>query len=378
MSLPQPRLVIEYLTQNTSTFGALVSDGFVWDAVKVGWSWYSRYPAKAFFTLRQGSLNNARLVPLKTHIRIWYVNEVTGYGPVLVFAGRLGEPDSTGSDVVWEAWGYLADLSLSRSGYRVLYPTKMIGTEIAAVEWGLAKAATYSLLSHVATGTFENPLGSDGSTPIKTDTRFGVIDTPRLLLLFDLSEIGRANTVNNCTFEITRSTTPTFNFWKNRGSAYTAKRLCYPNGSVTDYRFSPGFRSLRNDLATIGTTAGGGAAEVVATDAASMAEYGRRQDVFTIKTLAGIAGAATEADAQKAITERAVKEATSLQKSLQLDVRTSVFEPFDGWDLEDTITVQLKRGRDNLNGTYRIVGVRGIQNPAGYDQQLVLTLPTAA
>lgn len=378
MRLPQPRLVIEYLTQNTSTYGPSATDGIIFDAVKVGWSWYSRYPAKAFFTLRQGSPTNARLLPLKHHIRIWYVNEVTGYGPVLVFAGRLGEPDSTGHDVIWEAWSYLADLSLSRTGYRVLYPDKKIGTEIAGIEWGLAKAQTFTLMGHVGTGTIEDPLGTDGTTPIKTDTRFGVIDVSRLLLMFDLSEIGRANTANNCTFEVSRSTTPLFNFWKNKGSLVTARRLCYPNGLVSDYRFAPGFRSLRNDLATIGSTAGGGAAEVVATDETNALEYGRRQDVFTIKTLSGLAGAATESDAQKAITERAVKEATNLQKQLQLDVRASVMEPFDGWDIEDTIRVQLKRGKDTLDNDYRIIGVRGMQGPMGYDQQIIVTLPTAA
>jgi hypothetical protein len=233
------------------------------------------------------------------------------------------------------------------------------------------------LLNFVATGTIQDPLGTDAVTVIKTDTRFGVLDVPRLLLFFDMTEIGRANTVNNVTFEITREAPFTFNFWKNRGSAFTAQRLSFP-GNCLDYTFNPGFSALRNDLATVGTTIAGGATEIVKTDEANAAIYGRRQDVFTIKTLSGLAGAATETDAQTAITARAVKEATTLQKSIALDLRPGQFEPFNGWDIEDTIRVQVKRGRDNIDASYRIIGMRAIQDQHGYHPTILVQLPTQA
>lgn len=374
MGIPNPRLTIEYFTNNSSTFGPSTLDGVIHDASAVGWSWYSRYPSNCFFTLPQTSIHNARLNPLLTHVKVTYVNDATGYSKV-VFAGRLSEPDESGEDVIWTAWSYLAELSLSRTGYRTLYQDKLLGTEIAGVEWGLAKAATYSLFGHVATGTIENPLALDGSTAIKTDARFGVIDVPRLLLMFDLTEIGRANTLNNVTFEITRET-PTFNFWKNRGSAITGKELIYP-GNVRDFRFVPGFASLRNDLATVGTSAGGGAAEIIKTDEVSAAAYGRRQDVFTIKTLSGIVGAATESDAQVAITERAVKEATQLSRNISVDVRSDLWEPFDGWEIEDTVPVSITRGRTVIDAAYRVVGARGVMDAQGYHPSIVLQLPTA-
>ena len=114
------------------------------------------------------------------------------------------------------------------------------------------------------------------------------------------------------------------------------------------------------------------------TDELNAEEFGRRQDVFSIKTLSGIAGAPTEQDAQTAITQRAVKEAVTLARALQLDVRSNLIPPFEGWDLEDTVRVQIKRGRDNIDAEYRIIGVRGMAGPTGYDQQLVVALPTAA
>jgi hypothetical protein len=384
VGIPNPRVAIEYLTNDSTTFGPKDLDGLILGAAKVGWAWYSRFPATAFFTLRQDDPHNLRLLPLLHHIRIHYINDKTGY-TAEVFNGRLIEPDTTVDDAVWEAFNYQAELALSRTAYRTLYPTKLLGTEVASPEWAAAKAATYSLFGHVDTGTIEDPLGSDGITPIRTDARFGVVDVPRLLFFFDLCEIGRANTANNVTFDITRTRTAgkhQFRFRKNAGSLLTTRRLTFP-GNVRDYRYVPGYRQLRNDLATIGTTSAGGATEIVKTietssDGPGSAQvYGRRQDVFTIKTLSGLAGAATEFDAQTAITARAVREATNLSRDLALDLRPDFFEPFDGWDLEDTVRVQLERGRDHIDADYRIVGIRGQLDELGYRQQLIVTLPTA-
>lgn len=378
MGIPNPRLVVEYLTNNGTTFGPATLDGIITKGSKVGWSWYSRFPATAFFTLPQNDPDNARILPLRHHVRIHYVNDASGYSAE-VFNGRIVEPSSAVDDVVWTALNYQAELSLSRTAYRTLYPMKLIGSEIAGPEWALAKAAAYSLFGHVTTGTIEDPLGSDGATPIRTDTRFGVVDVPRLLFMFDLCEIGRANTANNVTFGITRTRSAgahVFNFLKNAGSLYAGKRLTFP-GNIRAYTYIPGFRALRNDLATIGTTSAGGATEIVKTDEANAAIYGRRQDVFTIKTLSGLAGAASEADAQVAITDRAVREATNLSRDLQLEVQTDQFEPFNGWDIEDTVRVQILNGRDSIDADYRIVGVRGQMDATGYRQQLIVTLPTA-
>lgn len=376
MGLPNPRFVIEYFDNDPATYGPRTLKGVIHDAVKVGWSWYSRFPANAFFTVRQGSVHNSRLSPLLTHIRITYINDATGYTAV-VFTGRLSDPDESSEDVVWTAWNYLAELSLSRTGYRTLYQVKNIGTEIAAIEWGLAKSAVYSLFGHVVTGTIEDPLGTDGVTVIQTDNRFGVIDVPRLLLLFDLTEIGRANTVNNVTFGISRTSPFTFTFLKNAGANKPTRRLTFPY-VVRDFRHVPGFAALRNDLATIGTSAGGGAVEIIKTDEANALTYGRRQDVFAIKTLAGIVGAANEADAQQSVTARAVKEASQLSRNLSLDVRPDLWEPFDGHDLEDTVRVQLQRGRTVIDADYRIVGERGTLDEHGYKPQILVQLPTAA
>lgn len=387
--LPFPRLVIEVFSDDATTHGPSTLKAVLTTARKIGWSWYSRFPSSCFFTLPQQDAANLDIVPGLDHVRCWYVNDATGYGPVLVFNGRIGDPNESGDDVVWTAWSYIAELALSRTGYEVYYKGKQIA-DVVTDEWSRdeasgkfadygAKVRTKSLLKHVATGTIQNPKAADGTSEMLTDPAFGVIDTPRLLLFFDLTEIGRANTTQNTTFEISRSTTPTFNFWRDRGSAVATQRLTYP-GVIRDFRYIPGVIDIRNDLATIGQKKGKNV-EIVAeetTGTYGTDSFGRRQDMFSIKTLSGypkLASDASKSSAQVSITKRAVKEATQPTRALQLDVRADLFEPFDGWDIEDTIPVQISTGRTSIDRSYRIVGARGILDARGYRQNLFLTVP---
>lgn len=388
--LPHPRLVVEVLS-DSATHGPSTVKAILHDAIKIGWSQYSRFPSSAFFTLPQRSVHNATIVAGLDHIRVWYVNDAVGYGPELVFAGRVGDPNESGDDVIWTAWSYVAELALSRTGYEVYYKSKQIAT-VVTDEWSRdeasgkfanygAKARGDSLLAHVATGTIQNPKASDGSAEMLTDPSFGVIDVPRLLLMYDLSEIGRANTTQNVTFEITHALSPTFNFWRNRGSLVTGAVLTYP-GIIKDYRYVPGVLDIRNDLATIGTKKGKNVEVVseVTSGTYGITSFGRRQDTFAIKTLSGypkLGSDASKSSAQVSITQRAAKEAASLTRALQLDVRHQFFLPFDGWDIEDTIPVEISEGRTALDAAYRIVGVRGILDGSGYRQTLFLNVPTA-
>ncbi len=409
--VPFANLFIEILSNETTNFGPTDAHGrtgatararrVIHDARNIGWSWYSRFPSNAFFTLPQDSIHNLDLHPGLDHVRIWYANESTGYGPILVFNGRLGDPSESGDDVVWTAWSYLAELSLSRTGYNILYKHKLIG-DIVENEWhgtqapitGTAKypsAAdpgpygarnkTGSLLGHVTTGTIQTPRNSTNGYDVRTDAQFGVMDVPRLLLFFDLTEMGRANTTQNTVMEISRSTTPTFNFWKDKGSALTGQQLMFP-GNVLDFRYTPGVMGIRNDLATIGTKHSR-ATEIVerlSSGTYGYTNFGRRQDTFPIKTLAGYGHIDDEATgkfkAQTQITKSAVRQSTQLTKQIQVDIRPDTLEPFQGWDIEDTIVAELRRGRTRLNSAYRIIGIRAMQDHLGFRHSLILTLPT--
>jgi hypothetical protein len=292
-----------------------------------------------------------------------------------VFTGEIIDYDATGDDVVVDAFDYKALLSISRSGYRTLYPTKAIGSEIVSPEWGFAKNAASSPLGFVVTGAIEDPLGTDGVTVIKTNAEFGLLDQMRLQLFFDLSEIGRANTINHTTFEVTRSVSPEFRFLKNRGSDIDMGLVL--NGNVSDYRHLPNWTAYRNDLATIGTTVGGGATELVVKDDAAAAARGRRQDVFTIKTLLGIVGAATTADQQQAASARMLKSALALQPTLQLQLIRGGVDFFEGWDLCDKPLVEIGNGIDSITNRWRILGARATFDEGGEFPSLIVS-PVAA
>jgi hypothetical protein len=350
-----------------ATFGPSVRLGEAWDARNLGWSRYDRLPGRGFFTLYQTSPHLASIVPIITHVRI---TRVAPSGNVEVFNGIVSDYNSTGDDVLFDIYDYVSLLSLSRSGYRTMYPTKLVGTEIVSPEWTLAKNATNSGLGFVTTGTIEDPLGTDDSTPIKTNAQFGLMDQMRLALFYDLSEMGRANTNHHVTYEITRTSPFTFNFWKDKGSLVGIPLVL--NGTVSDYQYAPNWAALRNDLATLGSTAAGGAAEVVKTDASSAATFGLRQDVFAIKTLAGIVGSTVEADQQQAVAARMLKSATEGVPSLWLTLVPGAIEPFTGWDICDRMPAEIVNGADSITGNWRVVGARAIFDEPGERLQVLI------
>lgn len=383
MRVPVPGLRIELFSNEDTNWGPDDCVGIAMDAHKIGWAQWSRFPPQAFFTLRKSSVYNERIVAGLSHVRIWYSDPSVAYGPELVFNGRIGDADESRDDVVWRCHGYLAELALSRTGYRVMYQGRKIGNVVRReinqdaakgkfVDYG-ARKQTFGLFRHVGLGTIQNPQNSSGKA-VKLESGFGVIDVPRLLFLFDLTEIGRANTADNVVMEVSRSTNPEFNFWRNRGSAPTGMSLRVP-GNVRNYRFVRGVADVRNDLASIGTRKGQ-AREIKATRSDGTYGYeafGRRQDTFSIRTLAGFRNLDEESgrfSAQRMIVRRAVKEATRPTREIALDIPVERMQPFDGWDIEDYMPVEIDDGRTQIDTDYRIVGVQGLMDAAGYRQTI--------
>lgn len=387
---PNPRLILEVYDNETTYFGPDTRACIISDAAKVGWSAWSRFPPSAYFTLRKSSPYNELLTAGLSHLRMWYVNAFTGYGPELVFTGRIGDADESRDDVVWRAHGYLAELALSRTGYRVMYGGKRLSNPVwkeYAKDAASGKFKNYGaskqgkgLMRHIPVGDIQCPKNAN-DVRMKLEAGFGVIDTPRLLFFYDLSEIGRANTSFNVTFEVSRSTSPVFNFWRDRGTDLDGIAFTNP-GNIRDYRFVRGVTDIRNDLASIGSRKGQ-AREIVATQtdgAYGINTFGRRQDTFPIRTLAGFRNLDTDSQkfsAQKMIIQRAVKEASRPTRELVLDIPYGRLEPFDGWDIEDTVPVRIKDGRTDIDDRYRIVGATGTLDETGYRQGLYVVTETS-
>lgn len=367
-------MTVDYVVElfgRDASFGPGTKLAEIWDARNVGWSAYDRIPGKAFLTLRQISNTLPLFVPLETHVKIWRI----ATAEKLVYSGEYIDYNSTGDDVILNCFDYKALLAVSRAGFKTLYPTKLIGTEVITPEWTAAQTATSSPLGFVATGTIEDPLGNDNVTPIKTSAGFGTLDQQRLQLFFDLSEIGRANTPNNTSFEISRTSPHTFTFLKNRGVSSGIPFVL--GGNVQDYSYVPNWTRYRNDLASVSMNAAGGPAEIIAKDDAAALVKGRRQDVYTIQTLLGIAGSAVEADQQTAALARALKNAQNLQPALQLRLVRGTHDTFNGYDIADKVRVEIGNGIETLTGEWRLVGEVGLMSEEG-EMQSVIVAPVAA
>jgi hypothetical protein len=254
-----------------------------------------------------------------------------------------------------------------------MYATKLLGSEIVSPEVAAALAATGSPLGFVTAGTIEDPLGADDVTPIKTNAQFGTLDQPRLQLLYDLSEMGRANTDNWTTFSISRTSPFTFSFSKDAGT--TSGLGLVLNGTVADYQYVPNWTAYRNDLASVGLNSAGGTAEIVKTDGTAIASKGLRQDVATIQTLLGVAGAATEADQQQAALAHLLYKSVNRRVVFMARLVPGSVEPFTGWDIPDKVTLEVSNGTDSLTGLWRIVGARAMFNESGENLALFVEKP---
>jgi hypothetical protein len=343
------------------------------DMLNVTWSQALNYPGQAAFTLTRFNPKLAGLDYMIDHIKLFREDS---RGTECVFAGKVVKPQSTARDAIIYCWDYVSFLQRSRTGFRTLYPEKLIGTEIVAPEWNLAKTVDMSPFAFVATGTIEDPLALDGTTPIKTNNQFGVIDFDRLYTFFALAELSMANTANTVVFEITRDTPHTFNFWKNRSTQRTNYAFTYP-GNLIDPNLEDGHDQIVNDLATViidPTT--GAQVEYALTDTASKDIYRRLQSATSIKTLYGLNSGSTETDQQKAALARLITLGATPPSLYALFPRQGEIAPFDNWELGDTMRLTIAkadRSGDDTDGYKRVTGVAAAWTPeAGELVQLFL------
>lgn len=333
------------------------------DMLNVVWQSALNFPAQAAFTLARFNPKLASLDYMRDHIKIYREDR---RATKCVFAGKVIKPQSSSGDAIVYCWDYVSFLQRSRTGYKVLYPDKKIGTEIVAPEWALAKGVADSPFAFVATGTIEDPLALDGVTPIKVNSQFGVIDFDRLYTFFALAEMSMANTANTVVFEITRDAPHTFNFWKNRSTQRTAYNFNFP-GNLIDYDLADAHDQIVNDMATVIVDSTTGVdTEYSLTDAASIALYRRLQTATAIKTLYGLNATTTETDQQKAALARLITQSSTPPSLFTLFPRQGELTPFDGFDLGDTLRITLQnaaRNGDDVDAYKKLVGISAAWTP---------------
>lgn len=332
------------------------------DILNLVWQQNFNGPGRAAFACARYNPKLAEIDWMQDHIALYREDS---RATKQVFAGKLVKPQYSGADALVYCWDYLAFLQRSRTGFRTLYPDKLIGSEIVAPEWAAAKAVSNSPFAFVTTGTIQDPLAVDDATPIKTNAEFGVVDFTRLFTFFSLAEMAMANTAHTVKFEITREAPHTFNFWKDYGADKTKYAFSFP-GNLVSYTHDAGFDEYRNDMASVVSDDEGEQSEYVA-EAADVATspYRRLQDAVQIQTLMGSTGA-TEADQGKAALERMLKEAVRVPRLVLLQPRQGELTPFDGWDLGDNLRVTLQkadRSGDEYDGYLKISSVGAAWSP---------------
>lgn len=332
------------------------------DMLNLVWQQGLNFPGQAAFSLTRWNPKIASIQWMIDHIKIY---RETAAGTKVVFAGKIIKPSYTARDLLVTCWDYASFLQRSRTGFRILYPNKLIGSEVVGPEWALAVAADKSPFAFVATGTIQDPVGLDGSTPIKTNSEFGVMDFDRLFLFYSMAELSMANTDNTVVYEITRETPHTFNFWKNRSTIRT--NYSFSDGALIDYDYSGNQDLIVNDIATVildPTT--GQQVEYALASTSSKDTYRRLQTAVTIKTLFGLNSTTTESDQQKAALARMLKVSEVPPKLIVAFPRQGEFDPFVDCDLGDTFRASIRnaaRTADELDAYMKWVGVAAAWTP---------------
>ena len=328
----------------------------------------------ASFTLVRGSSKVADIAPHRDHLFLYRESPADTR---LVWQGKVGSRNIAAGDVVFRCLDYTSYLQRSRTGWKTLYPTKKIGTEIISPEWALVLATADGPLNFVTAGTIEDPLAVDDVTPITTNARFGMMAFERLFVFFALAEMGMANTTNNVVFEITVDpTTPTFNLWKNRSVDRSTFALYFP-GNLRAFNYDPGELDVTNDLASVIKKAAGGSELYSVDDAASIALYRRLQAAVTIQTLMGLDTSAIESDQQKAALARLLRDSIRLPRLFIALPRYGEVDPFNGWNLGDNFPVVIEKAgapdTDELAQYLRCISIAAAWTPeAGEQLQLFM------
>lgn len=335
----------------------------------VGWGKYLNDVPEAFFSLNQEDPKLALLLNYvgRSHVRVLRNNEV-------VFAGWLMDTDESENDVIFYCYGYAAGLFWTLTDWNQTWSKKQIN-EIVSDLWTRAKTTlTQSTLGFVTTGTIEAPVTTTGgATPIVLET-FTAYHKIILFAMRELAALATSNTGNSVVFEITHSTTPTFNFWKDRGAQKPNALIEYPK-NITRFRRRRSLVFRRNDIAVVGAAPHNIVLRANPTDAADFNTWGRRQGA------AFFSWARDETELARAANRRLV-----LAKREDVDLRlsmaaNSILPPgVSGatFDLADEIPVRIKKGLTQIDGYYfQAVGTQVLQMRGVEVVHLLLQEPTA-
>lgn len=312
---------------------------------------YANSVPEAFFTLHQ---DDPKITALRdkggrAHVRIYR-------GDDLVWTGWVSlERDANSDDAIFYCYGYLADLFWLHTDWKQAFANATIGTIVSDM-WTRAKTLTKSRLTFAGTGAIQSPpTTAGGSTPI-TLTKYEAYRKRILFLMQEMAALGTSDTGNATIFEITHSTTPTFNFWQDRSSDLTNVRWEWDRsgrGGVQSFReyVMPVYH--RNHVYGVGQNPRNAVLQKEATDSTDMNEWGRMEEALFFSWVRD------ETELTRALN---LRKAKALQHDHQLTlsffpgVETPPGAANSRWRIGDTVPVKIDRGVTYFDGRQQIAG----------------------
>lgn len=349
MAAPTYRVqVFDYLNITEFGIGALIAEFDRPHAI--GYGRYINSVPEAFFSLHQ---DDPKIAALRdkggiAHVRIWR-------DASLVWTGWVGlERDANGNDAIFYCYGYEADLFWLLTDWQQTWTTQTVGTIVSNL-WQRAKTdISNTRLRFVATGTIEEPpTVAGGATPI-TLPEYKAFYKRILFALQEMAAVGSSDTGNSTMFEITHTTTPTFNFWKDKGSSLASTvRWEWGDGRVQSFREygMPVYR--RNHVEAVGQQPRDLILRKTARDDADALVRGRFMEPLFLSWVRD------ESELTRVLNRRAAL-AKREEVNLTLGFYPGAEEPpgtaSGRFYLADTVPVKIVRGVTNVNREQQIAG----------------------
>ena len=321
------------------------------NARNIGYADYLNDVPEAFVTLLQDDPKIAliRGYEGRCHVRIWRNDDIvwTGWGAM--------ETDANTEDVILYCFGYLAGLWWTTSGWNISYANSQIDTIVSAM-WTRAKTTlTDSTLAFVTTGTIQAPVTTSGGAVAIVLPLYKMYEKRLLFCFRELAAISMSDTTNTVVFEITHSATPTFNFWKLRGTARPTLKWEYGGKYVQGYHDYKMAVNHRNDILAVGSSPTNPDLRVSGYDATDGDTWGRRQEPLYMSWVRDALELERAADFR---TARSLRVDTDLSLKFYPNTVSPPGATDCIWRLSDSIPVKVVKGITNINKSMLVTGVQ--------------------
>jgi hypothetical protein len=187
----------------------------------------------------------------------------------------------------------------------------------------------------------------------------------------EMAALGISDTTNSPIYEITNSTTPTFNYWKSRGSDQSDTHWRYGDRLISGYQVHKAQVWRRNNVFGVGAAPNNAVLRYEFTNSGDRTAYGTRQDsaLFT--------WVRDQTELERALKWRAAR---AMRDDPEVELRfhpDSVLPPGAtgaGFRLTDRVKLTIQHGTVNIDGFYLVSGVevlwlRGVEHMKAFIEE---------